>query len=201
MFKKLLPLLFLFAGFQANALVITQYTSETAFQAAAGALSIEDFSGELDGSFTSRTFTGFDASLANAAYYDFPSVVSNELLIQYSESGNILNLTFVSGIDALGFKWSNTDTFAADDVIELVIGGQSFEFGPSGSGFFGITTDNAFSIAGFSITYVDCEGCAWMDLFIDDIRFGVSAVPEPSIIALFALGLVGIGFARRRRQA
>jgi hypothetical protein len=28
-----------------------------------------------------------------------------------------------------------------------------------------------------------------------------TAVPEPSIIALFGLGLVGIGFARRRRQA
>ena len=26
-------------------------------------------------------------------------------------------------------------------------------------------------------------------------------VPEPSIIALFGLGLVGLGFARRRRQA
>jgi hypothetical protein len=28
-----------------------------------------------------------------------------------------------------------------------------------------------------------------------------SAVPEPSIIALFGLGLVGIGFARRKRQS
>jgi hypothetical protein len=26
------------------------------------------------------------------------------------------------------------------------------------------------------------------------------AVPEPSIIALFALGLVGVGFARRRQS-
>jgi hypothetical protein len=32
----------------------------------------------------------------------------------------------------------------------------------------------------------------------DNISF--SAVPEPSIIALFGLGLVGIGFARRRRS-
>ena len=29
----------------------------------------------------------------------------------------------------------------------------------------------------------------------------VTAVPEPSIIALFGLGLVGLGFARRRRQS
>ncbi len=35
----------------------------------------------------------------------------------------------------------------------------------------------------------------------EDSSSGPTPVPEPSIIALFALGLVGIGFARRRRQA
>ena len=29
----------------------------------------------------------------------------------------------------------------------------------------------------------------------------IVSVPEPSIIALFGLGLVGLGFARRRRQS
>ena len=38
---------------------------------------------------------------------------------------------------------------------------------------------------------------------IDNINFDIepTAVPEPSIIALFGLGLVGLGFARRRRQS
>ncbi len=33
----------------------------------------------------------------------------------------------------------------------------------------------------------------------DDHIIGIRAVPEPSIIALFAAGLLGIGFARRRK--
>jgi hypothetical protein len=196
MFKKLLPLLFLFAGFQANALVITQYASESAFQAAAGALSMEDFSGEADGKFTSRTFTGFDATLASQ-YPNRPSVIGNELELQLKDSSSVLNLTFVDGINALGFNWRNTDT--SGDSIELIVGGQSIDFGPEGSGFFGMTTDIAFSVAGFSD---NAGGGGWLDLaYIDDIQYSESAVPEPSIIALFALGLVGIGFARRRRQA
>jgi hypothetical protein len=30
---------------------------------------------------------------------------------------------------------------------------------------------------------------------------GIDSVPEPSILALMGLGLAGIGFARRRKQA
>jgi hypothetical protein len=195
MFKKLLPLLFLFAGFQANALVITQYASESAFQAAAGALSMEDFSGEADGKFTSRTFTGFDATLASP-FPNRPSVIGNELELELIGSSSILNLTFVDGINALGFNWRITDT--SGDSLELIVGGQSMYFGPEGSGFFGMTTDIAFSVAGFS----EAGGDGWLDMaYIDDIQYSESAVPEPSIIALFALGLAGIGFARRRRQA
>ena len=33
------------------------------------------------------------------------------------------------------------------------------------------------------------------------VGFSTNAIPEPSVIALFGLGLVGIGFARRRRNS
>jgi hypothetical protein len=38
-------------------------------------------------------------------------------------------------------------------------------------------------------------------LLVGGTSVATSAVPEPSIIALFGLGLVGIGFARRKRQS
>ena len=36
-------------------------------------------------------------------------------------------------------------------------------------------------------------------VYIDNVSVSASSVPEPSIIALFGLGLVGMGFAGRRR--
>lgn len=36
---------------------------------------------------------------------------------------------------------------------------------------------------------------------VDNISFSVNAVPEPSMLALVALGIVGIGFASFRRKA
>lgn len=47
-------------------------------------------------------------------------------------------------------------------------------------------------------------GSSWQDLSVANLDAAYvkpSAIPEPSIIALFGLGLVGLGFARRRRQS
>ena len=56
---------------------------------------------------------------------------------------------------------------------------------------------------GYNVVYLDVGTVSLSDvgsmLFADNWS-QVSAVPEPSIIALFGLGLVGIGFARRRRS-
>jgi hypothetical protein len=56
-----------------------------------------------------------------------------------------------------------------------------------------------------SVDY-DFTGAEWIwteNKYSDEtatFRVGFSVVPEPSIIALFGLGLVGIGFAARRRK-
>ena len=40
-----------------------------------------------------------------------------------------------------------------------------------------------------------------MALRFDDLELSATSVPEPSIVALLGLGLVSLGFVRRRRQA
>jgi len=56
-----------------------------------------------------------------------------------------------------------------------------------------------------SISYLDTYCCNQSHdvglLLVGGTAGATSAVPEPSIIALFGLGLVGIGFARRKRQS
>ena len=58
------------------------------------------------------------------------------------------------------------------------------------------TFDDADS---YSVKGGSSENVGW--LLVGGTGGATSAVPEPSIIALFGLGLVGIGFARRKRQS
>jgi hypothetical protein len=51
----------------------------------------------------------------------------------------------------------------------------------------------------YSVNRGSSENVGW--LLVGGTGGATSAVPEPSIIALFGLGLVGIGFARRKRQS
>lgn len=63
------------------------------------------------------------------------------------------------------------------------------------SGVNGVRTfSSVFSnIDEFRITYVNSH------FTFDNINFQVAAVPEPTVLALFGLGLVGMGVAGRRR--
>jgi hypothetical protein len=83
-------------------------------------------------------------------------------------------MTFDFGITALGFNWRNTDQ--SGDEIELIVGNQSITFGPAQqSGFFGIITDQPFTVVGFSDT--PGGGSALAYGFIDDIRYGAASTP------------------------
>ncbi len=49
---------------------------------------------------------------------------------------------------------------------------------------------------------VDCSGMAFDNVtFQPFVRSELNGIPEPGTLALFALGLAGLGFARRKRRA
>jgi len=70
-----------------------------------------------------------------------------------------------------------------------------------GMGLFGFSRDGGVrDIAGISMWNTDPAGIAY-DNIIFDVAGNQVAVPEPATVALFGLGLVGLGFARRRKAA
>ena len=58
--------------------------------------------------------------------------------------------------------------------------------------FLGLYSDVAFR----SLTILDSSD----SLMIDNFAYGAAAVPEPGTLALFGIGLAGMGVARRRRK-
>lgn len=107
------------------------------------------------------------------------------------------NLTFT--FDALIFAFG-ADLNAFNDVVQrttVTAVGSGTVFPPINpvnqqNTFFGVVSDIGFTTLTFSSTRTEGFG-------IDNITYASVAVPEPSIIALFAWGLFGLGLARRRK--
>jgi hypothetical protein len=117
-----------------------------------------------------------------------------------------------ASLSEISFTWSKgteTHSVFGDSADFGYAGGDRFVISAAGAvvdarmcGAFGCSPDDppvtriSETLALFSTrgAVIRDHQVAWTD--------GVSvSVPEPSIIALFGLGLVGLGFARRRRQS
>jgi hypothetical protein len=184
MFKKLLPLLFLFAGFQANAALIDNgdYSTDvesgldwldwTLTQNKTQAEALTLFSGA-----GWRVATHAEAFELIGNQFD---VVINSVGIGYGNTSSTWDADTARFIDLFGSTNGAASTYASIEGMGL--------FGPSHSSLAAGYGPSSYGAVGRHATYM---GVALVK---------VAAVSEPAIIALFALGLVGIGFARRRQS-
>ncbi len=191
--------LFSYAGV-ANAITYVAYTDYAAWSAAAGVTTTEDFTGEANGSFTYRDFGDFDAQLFNQDRSYLPSILNEELRLQRWDQASYLQIVFDYNIQSLGFDWRNTDT--TGDSIELIIGADTWDFGPAqSSGFFGlIASGGTFDMIAFSDTFGN--GGALASGYIDNIEYASvsNPVPEPSTYILLGTGIAGLIVWRRKRK-
>ncbi|MBT3722749.1 MAG: PEP-CTERM sorting domain-containing protein [Gammaproteobacteria bacterium] len=113
------------------------------------------------------------------------------------------SVSFFWDYETFDFFDSNGDV-SSDPFVSIINGVVTDITNPFGNitqnGLFEFKDLEIGDVFGFSIdTFFDDGGFATVDIRTDGIGFRPSPVPEPSIIALFSLGFVGLGLARTKR--
>jgi len=133
------------------------------------------------------TYLGHEAGYSN----DF-NAYGNTLNNKTNGVGDSFNVANV-GAGLLGFD------FYSNSISQGIANGSNNGFA-SFQSFATILDITYVGVYYDAIVLFDDSG-AGPDDDADDHIIGIRAVPEPSIIALFGLGLLGLGFARRSKKA
>jgi hypothetical protein len=190
MFKKLLPLLFLFTGFQVNAAIIQVDVIDTTNV-------VLSLSGTLNGPIPPGALgilfidTPVPISTSSSASFITGDAMIGALSIYKIYSG-YSNPPYGGSLQVRGSANGN-DPFSVGDILSGVAEVTFIsDHGMTQSMFDGSGVGIYWGSLPSSSTYGTLQGYA--------TSYDSNAVPEPSTIALFGLGLVGIGFARRRQS-
>lgn len=208
MFKKLLPILFLFTGFQAGAAVIGNLTYDGTYISGDGrtyvgldTIASWDYATTLAATQVSGQYEGFRiANTADADYFIgslFGANADNCSTVDGTASNEQCGILsgWADGVFGNNYAY-NYDYFwfIADESLAEVGYTEMLSNGR-------VTQDEGGGSFRFSDRYaangiLSSKRITWLLVKESNVQ-----VNEPSILALMGLGIFGIGFARRRRQS